>query len=334
MANLMVTTVCNLHCPFCFAAGELTRTLDPGRFLSVAAFESRLDFLDRSGIGQVRLIGGEPTLHPRFPELVARATARGKHLLVFSHGLISERSLRCLEVLPVESCLVLINTNATYDGVLSPAAAHRRRVVMQRLGQRALPGFTIDRVDCHLEDILKLIAETGCRRTVRVGLAHPSLYGDNSSLHPQQYPAVGHKLAIFATKAAAVSVKLEFDCGFVRCMFSAADLAALEAAGVAIGWHCNPILDIGMDDLSVHCFPLGAAACCSMNADTTAIALRTQLTQQVAAYRTAGIYAECTSCVFRARGECMGGCLAATMRRYRHTHFQLAMPQQTAQAEV
>ena len=263
-----------------------------------------------------------------------RARARNKHLLIFSHGLIPERSLRCLEALPVESCLVLINTNATYDGVLSTAAVHRRHVVMQRLGQAALPGFTIDRVDCDLESLLKLIAETGCRRTLRVGLAHPSLYGGNSSLHPQQYPAVGHKLAAFATKAAGVNVRLEFDCGFVRCMFSAADLAALEAAGVAIGCHCNPILDIGLDDLSIHCFPLGAAAHCSMTADTTAIALRTQLAQQVAAYRTTGIYAECTSCVFRPRGECMGGCLAATMRRYRHTQFQVTMPQQTAQAEV
>ena len=334
MANLMLTTVCNLHCPFCFAAGELSRARAPGRFLSVAAFESRLDFLDRSGIGQVRLIGGEPTLHPRFPELVARALARGKQLLVFSHGLIPERSLRCLEALPIESCLVLINTNATYDGVLSTAAAHRRHVAMQRLGQRALPGFTIDKVDCDLKGILKLIAETGCRRTLRVGLAHPSLNGGNCSLHPQQYRAVGHKLAAFATEAADVSVKLEFDCGYVRCMFSSADLVALEAAGATIGWHCNPILDIGLDDLSIHCFPLGATACCSMNADTTATDLRTQLAQQVAAYRTAGIYAECTSCVYRARGECMGGCLAATVRRYRHTHFQVTVPQQTAQAEL
>jgi hypothetical protein len=334
MANLMLTTVCNLHCPFCFAADQLSRTPDPGRFLSVAAFESRLDFLDRSGIGQVRLIGGEPTLHPCFPELVERARARGKHLLVFSHGLIPERSLRCLEVLPVESCLVLINTNATDNGALSTPAAHRRHVVMQRLGQRALPGFTIDRVDCDLESLLELIAETGCRRTLRIGLAHPSLYGSNSSLHPQQYPAVGHKLATFAARAAVVSVKLEFDCGYVRCMFSAADLATLESAGAAIGWHCNPILDIGLDDLSVHCFPLGAAAHCSMTANTTAVAMRTQLAQQVAAYRTAGIYAECTSCAYRARGECTGGCLAATMRRYRHSQFQVMMPQEAAQAEA
>lgn len=334
MANLMVTTFCNLQCPFCFAAGELSSAPDAGRFLSLAALEARLDFLDRSGIAQVRLIGGEPTLHPRFPELVARARARGKHLLVFSHGLMPERSLRCLEALPVDACLVLINTNATRDGALSTAAAHRRQIVMQRLGQRALPGFTIDRLDCHLEDLLDLIAATGCRRALRVGLAHPTLHGSNTALHPKQYPAVGHKLATFATKAAAVGVKLEFDCGFVRCMFSAADLMALEAAGAATGWHCNPILDIGLDDLAIHCFPLGATASCRMAADATAIALRAQLAQQVAAYRAAGIYAECSSCAYRARDECMGGCLATTMRRYRHAQFQVTIPQQAAQLEV
>ena len=78
MANLAITTVCNQHCAYCFTVDHLGDDLrsdgssgkqPAAQFLSMDAFESRLEFLHRSGIEQVRLLGGEPTLHPQFPEL-------------------------------------------------------------------------------------------------------------------------------------------------------------------------------------------------------------------------------------------------------------------------
>src|SRR3989338_1928218 len=98
MANLVVSGVCNLKCAYCFAGDYLCAPSDSRApaFISLDDFEARLDFLDRSGITEIRLIGGEPTLHPRFPELIERARRRAKHILVFSHGLIPERALACL----------------------------------------------------------------------------------------------------------------------------------------------------------------------------------------------------------------------------------------------
>ncbi len=68
------------------------------------------------------------------------------------------------------------------------------------------------------------------------------LAGGNAYLHPKQYPAAGARIAAFARDAAAAGVALQFDCGFVRCMFADEDLemllrpAAISRPAAARSW--------------------------------------------------------------------------------------------------
>lgn len=329
MANLAIAGVCNLKCPYCFAKGFLqeTKAGSAPTFISLPAFEERLDFLERSGIEQVRLIGGEPTLHPQFPELLHRVRQRKKSLLVFSHGLIPEPALRALEAFPPAECTVLINMNAANtDRGLSATAQSRRHTTVRRLGPRALLGFNIYTTRFHLDELLALIKEADCHKAIRLGLAHTTLAGDNACLHPKHYPIVGQRLAQFARIAAATGVVLEFDCGFVRCMFAPADLESLHRFNADLGWHCNPILDVDLNGQVIHCFPLAGKGWVPLTASVTAATLRDHFTAWFGLYRLAGIYKECSTCLFKQRGECSGGCLAGTLQRFRQTPLRLTVP--------
>jgi MoaA/NifB/PqqE/SkfB family radical SAM enzyme len=318
MANLAVSLVCNRACPYCFAR-ESTEGADPGdAFVSMETFEDMLDFLDRSNIAEARLLGGEPTLHPAFVELASRARARGRKLVVFSNGQMPAPALDYLAALPEDDCRVLVNVNRSAD--LSAI-----RETLQRLGQRALVGFNLYRLDLDPEFLLPLIEETGCRPGIRLGIAHPTLRGGNVYLRPGQYPAAGRKIMRLARAAAQAGVRLEFDCGFVRCMFSNDDVAELESLGTKAEWRCNPILDINPQGEAIHCYPLADFAVLPL--DGTAQAMRDRFIALTAPYRQAGIFKECSICAYRAAGECTGGCLAAAMRRFRHTPFEVAAPE-------
>jgi len=177
-----------------------------------------------------------------------------------------------------------------------------------------------------MDFLLPLIEETGCKRVIRVGLAQTIVNGTNVYLHPKQYPIVGARLAAFVRKAQKLDVKLDFDCGFVRCMFSTADLEALEQAGTAFVSRCNPILDIGIDGSVAHCFPLTGRVEISSQSGLDASAMREALSARTSVYRGAGIYRECSTCPFKRSGECSGGCLAATLRRFQHSSIRLAVP--------
>jgi len=328
MANITISNVCNLKCPYCFASSHMDAARSNGSaFIDLETFEKRLDFLDRSGIEQIRLIGGEPTLHPHFAELIQIAQQRHKKLLIFSHGLMPERALRCLASLPPEMCLVLINMNAT-KAAEGPDEQEvmKRETAVRRLGPRALPGFNIYQPIFQLEPIIDLIRSTGCQPTIRLGLAQPIPAGSNAYLHPKHYPLVGSRLVHYAQLAARWGIKLEFDCGFVHCMFSDEGLAVLQDTGTDIGWRCNPILDLGIDGNAIHCFPLTGQWQIPVTNGVAAADLRQQFGRHTAPYRAAGIYKECSTCRHKQAGSCSGGCLAGTIRRFRHHDIHIVVP--------
>ena len=101
MANLAISTVCNQNCPYCFTVDYLNKAGGHREFLDIDGFEKSLSFLERSGIEEIRLLGGEPTLHPQFIELIKRARKTGKRMVIFSNGLMPEDALSYLETLPV-----------------------------------------------------------------------------------------------------------------------------------------------------------------------------------------------------------------------------------------
>ena len=86
LAILEINETCNLSCPVCFADASVKR--DGHRPL--AEIERMLDALVASE-GEpdlVQLSGGEPTLHPRFFEILAAARARPiRHLMLNTNGL-------------------------------------------------------------------------------------------------------------------------------------------------------------------------------------------------------------------------------------------------------
>ena len=161
-------------------------------------------------------------------------------------------------------------------------------------------------------------------------MAHPCLSGDNQYIHPNQYRAIAVKIVRSARMAADHGVSLDFDCGFVRCMFSDAELDTLRAAGTKVGWRCNAILDIDLNGDVIHCFPLSRLMKLPLASVIDAAALREAFEVRTAPYRQAGVFKECSTCHFKAAGECPGGCLATTMRRFRHTPFALEMPREVA----
>lgn len=324
MANLIISSVCNQDCPYCFTTDHRRAQPRAPRFLPIAALDSRLRFLRRSGVEHVRLVGGEPTLHPQFIQITQRAMGAGLKLSIFSNGLMPENALDYVASLSEDGCSVLVNVNdPRYQGDDTHA---RRLATIRRLGPRATLGFNIYRADADLTFLLDVVQDTGCEPRIRLGLALPTLSGRNEHLLPSQYVAVGRKVVQFAALAGRRSTSVSFDCGFVRCMFSDEGLATLESYGADVGWRCNPILDVGIDGQVMHCFPLAAMGALPLTENVDARDLRDVFMERTKAYRRAGIFPECSQCAFKLSGECPGGCLAVTMRRFRHTPFALALP--------
>jgi hypothetical protein len=281
-------------------------------------FAKALDFLKRSGIKQARLLGGEPTLHPRFPALVRQAIDRGLDLLIFSNGQMPEAAAQCLADIPEEHCSLLINLTSDARTGGWQADTHQKKV-MAALGPRIMAGITIFQAGMALEGLLETIHTYQLRPTVRIGLAQPVLSRSNRYLPAREYRKVGHDLADFAQKASQQGIALEFDCGFVPCMFPAETVEVLRHAATTLGRRCNPVLDVLPDGTVAACYPLAGLGRLPLPRNRSATWLRKKFETRLKVYRSIGLFRDCCVCRWFQDNRCRGGCLAAAMTRLRPT---------------
>ena len=66
MANIAVTTYCNLHCEYCFAH---TMIEEMGNPIDLDQFRMILNWIARTPQNHIGLIGGEPLVHPHIDEI-------------------------------------------------------------------------------------------------------------------------------------------------------------------------------------------------------------------------------------------------------------------------
>lgn len=92
-----LTKVCNWHCDFCYnvwkvpddygrRARSVTAGTDPSLHLPFDRVRQVLDEAARGGCLRIRLSGGEPTLHPRFRQVIEYAAGYGFDLELFTNG--------------------------------------------------------------------------------------------------------------------------------------------------------------------------------------------------------------------------------------------------------
>ena len=83
--NILLNNYCNLKCDYCFANKVLE---EDKKGLSLKDFRWLLEFLKNSKDGNIRLIGGEPTLHPNFTDFILESSQRDfiNSIHVFTNG--------------------------------------------------------------------------------------------------------------------------------------------------------------------------------------------------------------------------------------------------------
>lgn len=323
MSNLLLTTECNQTCPFCFATAQ-TGEITDDKYLSVELFKKYLDYLDRSGMDSVRLLGGEPTIHPEFLSFVNMARERNKKINIFTNGLIPKRVIEVLSELNEDECRLLVNVtpNIEYSNTINQTKLN----VIKKLNQISMISHTIYHSDIdQFDHLIDVIDETGCQRAIRLGIALPTDTG-NAYIHPKHYKKIGTMLVDFIIKAHKENINFSFDCGFVYCMFSNEEITELESINSLPSWKCAPIIDIAPDDSAIHCFPLSHEIKINNALEYDENTLNKIFKNMLSLKRILGIYKECTQCKLRMVHGCSGGCLSLVNKRINYFDSTFEVP--------
>lgn len=81
-----ITRNCNLACSYCFIKAEKGAPDVPTEYVSKIA-----EFMGQNGLMEVRLTGGEPTVHPDFLDIMHKFKQEGVYVSVATNGLWNKR---------------------------------------------------------------------------------------------------------------------------------------------------------------------------------------------------------------------------------------------------
>ncbi|MEL7561625.1 radical SAM protein [Dehalogenimonas sp. 4OHTPN] len=310
--NLVLIRECSNSCPYCFEAAEREDrkqgliSMDNIGLFAKWARASRLPYLS--------LLGGEPFLHPKLPDIVKifRQQCPGTSLRILTGGVFNKD---ILDNLSPEDAALVFNVNEPGD-YRNPK--HFTKVInnvenAMRKGFKVSIGFNVWRLDFDPTFIPSL--------THRLGLGHFTwtvanpIKGCESKIVPAtDFGLLSDRCFSMLQEAARLGVEGTLDCPLPLCFFSDSQLAWVRqfhpetTSGMG---PCDPVLDVTPELEVIRCFALSKASRIKLMDYPSEEALeewfRKHLDQTM---MHGGCYSACIECVHFKKGRCNGGCLA------------------------
>jgi len=320
MANILLTNKCVRECPYCFAGQEMAHS-PANEYTSWENIVYLADLLQASGERRVSLLGGEPTLHPEFLDILLYFIERNFDVTVFTCGIMSKTKLDDLKEhvagLPDSRLNFVCNLNNPEQTKTSQSESEKLHEFLAALGAWTMPGFNIYRPDFELDFIFDLTRRYGLKKRLRLGIAHPIPGAANESIRADDIGRVIERLYAYKDAFERLRLRPSFDCGFPLCRVTDEQLGWLVRLSGQIDFKCKPAIDITPDMQVYCCFPLSALnrkSVFEFDSFREIVAYYRGLQKRIRSEMT-GLYPECGDCNHLSEETCAGGGVCQLVNR-------------------
>ena len=311
MPNILLTTYCNRRCPYCFALDAMedagSREMTMGELVGLA------DMIVASGKLSTGVLGGEPMLHPQFPEMVSYLLARGIQVRVFTNGLCRDELMSEIEAIRPRSRFKFV-VNVNFPEIESEQNRERQERFIKRFAPLCDLGLNVFRADLDPLFLADLARRTGVKnRRIRVGLAQPIVGEANQFLGLDYYRQVAANVVRLAEAVFELGMVVSLDCGFPLCSFTDQQLGRLRRVKADAKFVCSTATDLAPGMKAWSCFPLAKHNRITIDRSVQLKDLEDRFLGMLKDYRqrfSKGVFEECAECAYFRHRVCDGGCLA------------------------
>jgi MoaA/NifB/PqqE/SkfB family radical SAM enzyme len=203
LLGFALTQHCNLRCPHCIRDDVLTvQSLEPE--LIIRTYD---DALELFGSVTVSFTGGEPTLHPRWDDIVSAAAERGIPYRLVTNGWHMRRMMPSFDRWPPSYVRVSLSgaSQDVHDSDRGRDSFRRVLLSMALLTSRQIPAalsIVIDRRDRHEVRAVADLAESlgALRLHYILPQPVPGSVSRDSDLAPHEWHAVKNEIASIAAE--------------------------------------------------------------------------------------------------------------------------------------
>ena len=312
MPNIILTEYCNLKCPYCFASKMIEEKTDDTKNISLEQLDVILKWLlsSTTSIERIGLIGGEPTLHPQFKEILGKINSFNE--FTNTSSIIFTNGINLGEFLPVigPNMSILINVNK-----LTGIFLNKLNTILNEINY--LNWFKIDKVilGCNLYQsentysyFWNIVDKYPDISRIRMSITAPNSkeLKSNKELY---YTKMKPILLEFLEETKKRKIKIEYDCNQIPlCLLNDEEQNLINQLGKFDNF-CDPVIDITPDFKATCCFGVYDTPIQCNNFNNIEELFRYFKNQMV--IRTINNNTSmCKDCKKLQLAQCQGGCLS------------------------
>ena len=277
MANIIITNQCNLKCPYCFASQITNQDIN---HIQLQQFEKIANWLiNKTGDTRIGLIGGEPTLHPHFDQILLKM--QEYHNLypeltstLFTNGL---NLLPYLDLIPNEMNILIninkLNTSLNQKLLEVLDTLYEKQWLQDQYKVKVFPTQKIT-LGCNLYpeltdynffwDIIERYPEIN--KFIRISVAAPTKEEDKNNKQ-QYYENMLPIFTNFIIKSKQYYFKILNDCNQLPICYLKNNpelLKYLESYAFHLKSRiCEPVIDINQNFEATCCFGISELVDCT-----------------------------------------------------------------------
>lgn len=319
MSNIVITEKCNLACPYCFANEFVNKNAVE---ISMENFVTALEFLLSSphSRGFVGIIGGEPTLHSKYDQILTILNDRDdvQEVTLYTNGIRLDRHFDLIS----DKFGFLINLNSpTIIGKKNFLRIMENiKLVVSNYPARVITlGINLYQPNQDYTYFLEVI-EKFKLPSARISITVPfiKVAGYDAIKRLDSFKELAYKLYVDLMYR---EIRVVFDCNKIpMCLWSDIEKQKItlfqanevrKQLGINLtSSKCNPVIDILPDLTAIRCFGLSEISKVPISDFDNIDDLKNYyLNKFDKPFSKKTTYTDCTICKYYQAGTCYSGCL-------------------------
>ena len=310
MPNIAITKYCNLKCPYCFAEDMIAE--EQTKAITLDQLTKILNWLGQEPLsGHIGIIGGEPTLHPQYKDVIylindfcARNNIKS---LLFTNGI---ELYKTLHLLP-DNMNILININKLND--INQSKLNKTLDLCHKLHlleeNRVCIGCNLYSTNTDYSYFWNVVDTYHEISTVRMSITAPIQINDKQDkfLYYQKMKPI---LFDFLNKAKQYNLEVTFDCNQIPlCELTENEQLFVKSFG-RYKTFCSPTIDITADFKASSCFGSYDDTLIDCNLFNNINELERYFQYKIFKKTELNYNGKCKNCEKFNLQQCQGGCLS------------------------
>ena len=312
MPNIAILNYCNLKCEYCFADDMIQ---EESSAVTLEDFQKILEFTARvPGMNHIGIIGGEPTLHPQFDEILKEVNKYCKECntdaTLFTNGIELEKHLPYIG----DRIGILINYNN--PSIMPKSLAEKLDATLEHLNDLSWFDRKVNlgcnvHMNCTDYSYMWNVVDKYHLDHIRCSVVSPGgIYIPWREKKEEYYNIMKPIFIQFCKDAIKHHCRLGMDCGHIpMCYFTLEEKEIVqEACDGLYQDFCEPVIDITTDFRATACF--GAYDPVDIRDFNDVMELhRFLLAKKTLPRASANCTGRCSTCKKHKLLQCQGGCL-------------------------